>query len=130
MATYNADANNDGASSGTADEPVTVTKATPSLATKRLRSSARVGQAIADKATVAGGYHPSGKVTFRLYKNRAAKGKPVFTSTKTLSHGKAVSAPYKPKATGKYYWVVTYNGNANNKPVSSGKATQPVLVHR
>ena len=55
---------------------MTVTKATPSLSTKRLPASAKVGTAIADKATVSAGYHPSGKVTFRLYKNKAATGTP------------------------------------------------------
>jgi len=130
VATYDGDADNGVASSGSADEPVTVTKATPSLATKRLQKSAKVKKPIADKATVSGGFHPAGKVTFRLYKNRTAKGKPVFTSTKSLSHGKATSARYKPKKPGKYYWVVTYNGDANNQPVSSGNASQRVSVHR
>ncbi|HUZ14672.1 MAG TPA: hypothetical protein VMU72_00665 [Gaiellaceae bacterium] len=130
VATYNGDANNSPAPSGAADEPVTVTKVTPSLSTKRLPSSAKVGAKIADKATVSGGYHPSGKVTFRLYKNRRATGKPLFTSTKPLRHGGATSARYKPKAPGKYYWVVTYNGDANNNKVSSRKASQRVTTRR
>jgi len=130
VATYNGDANNGTNSSGPADEPVAVTKVTPSLSAKRLPSSAKVGAKIGDKATVSGGYHPSGKVTFRLYKNRAATGKPLFTSTKPLRHGSATSARYKPKAPGKYYWVVTYNGDASNNTVSSGKASQRVTVHR
>ncbi len=130
VATYNGDTNNSPAPSGTADEPVTVTKATPSLSTKRLPSSAKMRKPIEDKATVSKGYSPSGKITFRLYKNRAATGKPVFTSTKSLRHGGATSAGYKPKAPGKYYWVATYNGDANNNTVSSGKASQRVTVHR
>jgi len=130
VATYNGDTNNNTAPSGAANEPVTVTKATPSLLTKRLPGSAKMGRRIADKATVSGGYNPSGTVTFRLYKNPKATGKPVFTSTKSLSQGSATSARYKPKKIGKYYWVVTYNGDANNAPISSGKATQRVLIHR
>jgi hypothetical protein len=130
VATYNGDSNNAIVSSGTADEPVTVTKATPSLKTKRLPGSAKVGKAIKEKATVSGGYHPGGKVTFKLYKNKKATGKPVFTSTKSLSHGSATSGSYKPKTAGKYYWVVTYNGDTNNVSVSSGKSSQGVSVHR
>ena len=84
---------------------------------------------IADKATVSGGYKLSGKVTFRLYKNSKAHGKPVFTSTKSLSNGSAISASYKTKTTGKYYWVVTYSGNALNNRVASGKADERVSVH-
>jgi hypothetical protein len=130
VATYSGDSNNATASSGAADEPVAVTKATPSLTTKRVGATAKVGAKIADKAAVARGYHPSGKVTFRLYKNRTGKGKPVFTSTKALSHGKATSASYKAKKAGTYYWIVTYNGDANNNAVSSKKTLQPVSIHR
>ncbi|HEY2354729.1 MAG TPA: hypothetical protein VGH79_07530 [Gaiellaceae bacterium] len=130
VATYNGDTNNATVSSGAADEPVTVTTATPSISVKQKPASGKVGARIAETAAVSGGYHPSGKVTFRLYKNRTAKGKPLFTSTKTLSHGKAVSAKYKAKKPGKYYWVATYNGDANNKAVSSGKASQRVLIRR
>jgi hypothetical protein len=79
---------------------------------------------------VSGGYNPAGKVTFRLYRNGAAKGKPVFTSTKSLSRGGATSGRYKPKKPGKYYWVATYTGDANNKPASSSKKSPPVSVHR
>jgi hypothetical protein len=129
VATYNSDANNNSSSSGTALEPVTVTKATPSLLTKRLPSSAMLGTKIADKATVSGGYNPSGTVTFRLYKNSTATGTPLFSSTRSLVGGSATSASYKPKAPGKYYWVATYNGNANNNTVSSASASQPVSVH-
>jgi hypothetical protein len=129
VATYNGDADNASTSTGTADEPVTVTKLTPSLATKRIPSSTKAGKKIAEKVTVSGGYNPTGKITFRLYKNRAS-GRPVFTSTKPLSHGGATSSSYKAKKTGKYYWVVTYNGDANNNTISSGKSSQRVTVRR
>jgi hypothetical protein len=130
VATYNGDTNNMTASSGAADEPVTVATAKPSITTKRRPAAAKVGARIAATATVSGGYHPSGKVTFRLYRKRAATGKPVFTSTKTLSHGKASSARFKAKSAGKYYWVATYSGDANNQPASSSKKSKAVLVHR
>jgi hypothetical protein len=130
VATYNGDSNNTTASSSSAGEPVTVTTATPAISTKQLPAKAKLRKRIADKATVSGGFHPTGTVTFRLYKNRAARGKPLFTSTKSLSHGKATSAAYKAKKPGKYYWVATYNGDTNNKPVSSRKPIKPVSVHR
>ena len=130
VATYNGDANNTTSSSDPAAGPVMVAKATPKLAAKRAPASVTIGKKIADKAVVTAGYLPSGKVTFRLYKNPKASGRPVFSSTKTLSHGKATSASYKTKKPGKYYWVVTYNGDAKNNAVSTRKSAQPVSVHR
>jgi NADPH-dependent 2,4-dienoyl-CoA reductase/sulfur reductase-like enzyme len=130
VASYSGDAHNGSASTGTADEPVTVTKATPSLVTKRLPGSAKVKTAITDQVTVTRGYKPTGTVTFQLFRNSTATGAPVFTSTKALVRGTAISAKYKPKTTGTYYWVVTYNGDAKNNAVSSGSASQPVSVHR
>jgi hypothetical protein len=130
VATYSGDSDNVPVGSGTADEPVTVTKLAPSIAGKRRPASAKVGKRIGDMVVVSGGYLPTGTVTFRLYKKRAGVGKPVLTSTKSLVHGRAVSAPYKPKAPGKYYWVATYNGDGNNTSVSTPKTSQRVSVHR
>ena len=50
-----------------------------------------VGTSIADKATVTGGYNPTGTVTFNLYANSTATGTPLFTDTETLSGGTATS---------------------------------------
>src|SRR5204863_4575264 len=51
VATYNGDTNNTTAASGTADEPVAVTTATPSLSTKQPPASAKAGRRTADQAT-------------------------------------------------------------------------------
>jgi hypothetical protein len=130
VATYNGDAKNGPSSSGNADEPVTVAKATPTLSTSRFPISLKLGASMKEKATLTARYRPTGQVTFRLYKNSKATGKPLFTSTVTLVKGSATSGAYKPKATGTYYWVVTYSGDAKNVSVSSGTASQPVTVHR
>ncbi len=129
VATYNGNSSNGAASSGNADEPVTVTQATPTLKPTRVPSSTKVHMPMKEKAKITGGYQPTGTVTFRLYMNRNARGKPVFTSTKPLSHGGATSGAYKPKKAGAYFWVVTYNGDANNTSVSSGNSSQRVSVH-
>ena len=47
-------------------------------------ASATVGTSIADKATVTGGFNPTGTVTFNLYNNSTATGTPLFTDTETL----------------------------------------------
>src|SRR5207302_1088316 len=114
--------------SGNADEPVKVTPATPAINTAQLPATATVGTAVADKATVSGGFSPTGTVTFRLYANATATGTPLFTDTETLVGGTATSAPYTTLAAGTDYWVATYTGDANNISVASGNADEPVKV--
>ena len=128
VATYNGDSNNTGVTSGVADEPVIVSPATPAIGTQQQPASAVVGSSIADKATVTGGFSPTGSVTFSLYNNSTGAGTPLFTDTETLSGGVATSAPYTATATGTDYWVATYGGDSNNKPVTSGTALEPVTV--
>ena len=91
-------------------------------------ATAGIGSSIADQATVSSGYSPTGTVTFRLYDNSSATGSPLFTDTKTLSAGSATSSGYPTAALGTYYWVATYNGDANNNTASSGTADEPVTV--
>ena len=128
VATYNGDSNNASVTSGTASEPVTITLVTPSINTYQQPATATVGTSIADKATVSGGYNPTGTVTFNLYSNSTASGTPLFTDTEALSGGMATSASYPTTATGTDYWVATYNGDSNNASVTSGTAAEPVTI--
>jgi hypothetical protein len=41
----------------------------------------------------------------------------------------ATSKSFTTTAPGTDYWVATYNGDANNNPVSSGTATEPVVIN-
>jgi hypothetical protein len=128
VATYNGDNNNNPVTSGTGDERVTVSAATPKIATNQQPASVTVGASVADKATVSGGDSPTGTVTFDLYDNPNASGTPLFTDTETLSGGTATSKGYTTRATGTDYWVATYNGDNNNNPVSSGSGDESVRV--
>ena len=129
VATYNGDSNNKSVSSGTASEPVTITSVTPAITTTQQPASATVGTSIADKATVSGGDNPTGTVTFNLYNNPNGTGTPLFTDANvTLVSGMATSTGYTATATGTDYWVATYNGDSNNKSVSSGTASEPVTI--
>jgi uncharacterized repeat protein (TIGR01451 family) len=138
VATYNGDSNNNSISSGVADEPVTVIKASPTIGTTQQPASATVGSSIADKATVSGGFTgmgtvcpptcPSGTVTFNLYNNPNGTGTPLFTDTESLSGGTATSKGYKTTSSGTDYWVATYNGDSNNNSVTSGAASEPVAI--
>ena len=104
------------------------TLATPSISTQQQPAATTVGGSIADQATVSGGYHPTGTVTFSLLNNANGKGKELFTDTEPLSNGSATSAQYTTTATGTDYWVATYNGDGNNSPVSSSTSGEPVSI--
>jgi len=138
VATYNGDANNNAVSTGTGSGPVVIEKASPSISTSPKPTSASVGSSIADVATVSGGYDPSGAVTFKLYTNSTAtgaSGTPLFTDTEPLSNGSATSTAYTSTMAGSDYWVVTYDGDADNNSALSaavvliGKASPSISVH-
>ncbi len=129
VATYNGDSNNNPVTSPTNAEPATVNSATPLIVTTQQPLTATVGSSIADKATVSGGFNPTGTVTFKLYNNSSGTGTALFTDIETLSGGVATSAGYPTAATGTDYWVATYNGDGNNNPVTSGAALEPVTVN-
>jgi hypothetical protein len=90
-------------------------------------SSAAVGQAITDTATVAGPaavVAPTGTVTFDLYgpADPTCAGPPVFTSaSRPLGGGPpptATSAPFQTQTAGTYRWIARYSGDANYAALS------------
>src|SRR5262249_39832466 len=87
-----------------------------------------VGSPIADRATVSGGFNPTGTVTFNLFDNPSGTGTPLFTDTEPLVGGIAMSAGDTATATGTDYWGATYNGDPTNKTVTSGTAFEPVTI--
>jgi hypothetical protein len=127
VATYNGDHKNNSVASSTSGEPVSI-KPAPTITTTQQPASTIFGRSIADKATASGGNSPTGTITFNLYSNSTASGTPLFTDTKTLSGGAATSAGYTPTAIGTYYWVATYNGDANNGSASSTTNGEPVTI--
>ncbi|MCW3036946.1 MAG: hypothetical protein JWM17_2258 [Actinobacteria bacterium] len=101
----------------------------PTIATTP-SGSVPAGGTVSDSATVSGGASPSGIVTFKLYApgNTTCTGTPFATKTGTLSGGTASSGPVTVGAAGTYNWVATYNGDANNSPVSSPCGSETVVV--
>jgi RHS repeat-associated protein len=124
VASYPGDVNNR-AVSGTCGDPaeqIVVKKATPSVST----SSAKVitiGGSATDTATVAGGYSPTGSVTWNVYATTDTSCQVPINSntlTATLNGTAAVSPPFAPPAPGTYQFVATYQGDVNNLPATGG----------
>jgi hypothetical protein len=129
VATYNGNASNPPVTSAPlSGEPVTVTPATPSITTTQQPASAVVGSTIADKATVSGGFFPTGTVTFDLFNNPTGTGIPLFTDTEPLVGGVANSVGYTATVLGTDYWAATYNGDSNNDSATSGAVLEPVII--
>jgi hypothetical protein len=128
-AAYSGDANNMDAGSGGFDsEPETVAPASPTLTTTPggpvvLGSGVR----LTDSATLAGGYNPTGTLTFTLY---APGGAAVDTETATVNANGTYSTPtgYLPTAAGTYQWVAKYGGDGNNNPAGGNLGDEPETV--
>ncbi len=132
-AVYSGDANNRAASSSCAEEAVRVVAASPRISTKHSAGGA-VGISLHDTATVKGGDHPSGKVTFSLFGpgDRTCSGTPLFTDTeRPLSSGpfSVTSTDFVTSAPGTYTWVATFHsGNAVNHNASTRCGADTVTI--
>jgi uncharacterized repeat protein (TIGR01451 family) len=124
VASYSGDANNHPVSSGVGDEPETAVPAAPDIATTA-GSTVVVGNGVplTDTATLAGGFNPTGTITFTLTLNGVA----VDTEAVPVNGNGTYSTPtgFIPTAPGVYQWVASYGGDANNHPVSSTLGDEP-----
>src|SRR5205823_10254928 len=61
-----------------------------------------------------------GTITFKLYSDSKCETTPVFESTSAgiSANGNVNSGEYTTKATGTYYWIASFSGDANNEAVS------------
>ncbi|HET7121285.1 MAG TPA: hypothetical protein VFI17_08565 [Solirubrobacterales bacterium] len=109
-----------------------VAKATPSVTGSA--SDSTVGSAIHDEATVSGGFSPTGEVVFRVYApSDSGCLTPLHTDAVTIDGGgEATSPDFLPQQAGEFRWTATYQGDANNKAVSTscGEAGQSSTVEK
>ena len=122
-----------GTSNGT-----TVRRAGPPSITTAASADIALGGELSDEATVSGLVNPvpGGSVTFRLYPPSApaCTGAPVFSDTQVVAlagtTATATSGTFTPTVAGVYRWVATYDGDANNMPVSGvcGEASETTTV--
>ncbi|HEX2753921.1 MAG TPA: hypothetical protein VHM48_00570, partial [Candidatus Limnocylindrales bacterium] len=134
VASYSGDGDNAAVSGGCNDnnESVVVTKRNPTVVTTA-SASVQVGNAISDSALLAGGYQPTGSITFNLYgpADNNCTGAVKFTATITVSgNGTYGSGNYTATAAGTYHWIANYSGDTNNNATANGcnEANENVIV--
>ena len=121
-ASYPGDANNAAATSAcnAANETSTVAKATPGLSTTA--TSATVGSAISDSASLSAGFSPTGQITFKAFgpDDATCASAVAFEATVPVSgNGNYGSGNYTTSAAGTYRWTASYSGDANNAAATS-----------
>jgi len=134
VASFGGDGNNAATATACGDEPVSIAQASPTVSTLASPTTGTVGVKITagDTATLSGGASPSGTVSFSLYPTSSCTtGTAVLSGSGTISGTAAsFSGSWTPAAPGTYAWQATYNGDANNSPVTTacGGSTEQVVV--
>ena len=129
IAVYSGDTNNNGVTSGSTVEPLTVGLASPSISTQLPWKSALVGQSAYDTATLSGATsNAGGTVTYYYYSNIGCSAPGTLVSTVTVAKGIVPNSATVPFNTaGKYSWNAVYSGDANNNGATS--ACEPFYVY-
>jgi uncharacterized protein (DUF2141 family) len=112
-------------------EPLTVTKASPTLGTTPNPSSGTVGAVLNDSATLTGAHNPTGSIVFSLFApgDTSCSGAPAYTQTVALSGASAATSPgFTSNAAGTWHWTADYAGDANNNAAHSGCQSEPVTI--
>jgi len=102
-----------------AGESVTIKKDSPNLTT---RASIVNGNKIGDVAVLAGGYHPIGVISFRVYgpSDATCSQKPVFGDLVGVSgNAHYHSQRFVAQQAGTYRFTATYQGDQNNRAARS-----------
>jgi hypothetical protein len=129
IATYNGDANNNAVSTACGAEPLTVIRASPTIATVLSATTITVGGSVTDSATLTGGFSAGGSVTYNLFSGGTCTGIPTVVSTVTVTAGVVPSSAAQTFAsTGSFSWNAVYSGDANNNGATS--ACEPLTVIR
>jgi uncharacterized repeat protein (TIGR01451 family) len=131
LAVYNGDRNYQGSTS--AVEPLMLSKVNPTITTTANPSTANFGGRLQDEAHLAGGFEPTGSITFRLYRPGVDPtiGPATYTEIVSAVNGDGTygtTVGFVVNATGTWHWVATYNGDSNNNPVSSRPLDEPVTI--
>ena len=127
QAAYGGDGGNGAVVSKPADEPVLVSKKSPTIVTTPNPVTATVGDRLQDSATLAGGFQPTGTITFSLY-NPADVVAHTEDVTVAGNGTYATSNGFIAGLDGTWHWKAEYSGDSNNNAVASSPADEPVVV--
>jgi len=132
MAEYSGDTHNLPSASNPENEPVVVSEGQherqqPTISTTPNPTSTTVGGTLKDLATLGAGSNPTGSITFTLY-NQAGVG--VHSEEVTVAGNGTYTTPqgHIADSAGTWHWKAAYSGDANNLPVTSNMADEPVPV--
>ena len=133
VASFNGDANNKSFTSACNDEPVVVGKNQPSIVTTQQPEAGAIGDLYKDTATLsdAASLKGTGAITFTLYSAADCGGSVLDTEVvNNISANDDYTTPtgFHIANAGNYYWVASFNGDANNKAFTSGCNDEPVGV--
>jgi uncharacterized repeat protein (TIGR01451 family) len=130
---YSGDDHNNAASDvNSATEQVIVTAAGPTITTTPNPATAPLGGTLQDVADLAGGFNPTGTITFSLFAPGVdpAVGPATYTETVAVNGDGAyhTTVGFVANTSGTWHWVATYTGDSNNNPASTGPLDEPVDV--
>ena len=119
--------------SGCNDEPVVVAKNQPSIVTTQQPTAGAIGDTYKDKATLSDGvnYKGTGSINFKLYSAADCGGSVLDNETvNAIAANGDYTTPvgFAIQNAGTYYWVASFNGDANNSSFTSGCNDEPVVV--
>ena len=133
-ASYSGDGSNGAVSdNNAANEQVIVSAASPTISTTANPTTANLGVTLQDTAILAGGYRPTGTITFRLYAPGVDPTVGPVAYTETVSGVKGngtyqTTTGFVSNATGVWHWVATYGGDPDDGSVASGPLDEPVTI--
>jgi len=116
---YSGDANHKATTTGCGEAASSLAKAKPTIVGK-VPQRLTVGTSFQDTATLQGAYAAGGTITFRIY-GPVASGcaKPLFVNTVAVTgNGTVSSDPFVALRPGRYSFVASYSGDAENQAVS------------
>jgi hypothetical protein len=130
VATYSGDTNNNKVASGATEEPLVVSKASPTITTTLSASTGVIGAAVHDSSVLTGvTANAGGTVTYTVYTNDTCTLGAQDAGTKTVASGVVPdSNPITFNTVGTWYWQAVYSGDANNNGATSTCTSETLVI--